>query len=58
MTTVRVITSRVDIVWSSDGVEFKKEQKSTSDYITLPVDIYSSSYIISQLMMVKYTSVR
>jgi len=49
VTTVRGITSRVDIVWSSDGVVLKEEEKYYRDFTTLNLDIYSSTYIISPL---------
>ena len=45
MTTVRGITSRVDIVWSSNGLELEILNGSTSNNST----IYTSTYTIPQL---------
>ena len=49
MTTVRGITSRVDIVWSSDGVELQRNEgvhfRSASDNSV----VYTASYEIVQL---------
>ena len=48
MTTVRGITSRVDIVWSSGGSELQRMENVTS--ITMDNSlIYTDSYTISQL---------
>ena len=46
VTTVRGITSRVDIVWSSDGLELKRNEgvAVSSNMIT-----YSSTYTIFKL---------
>ena len=46
--TVRGITSRVDIVWSSDGTELER----MNDVSSTPMDnslVYTDSYTISQL---------
>ena len=49
ITTVRGITSRVDIVWSSDGAELNRTEEldpsSTTNYSVL----YTELYIIPQL---------
>ena len=48
VTTTRGITSRVDIVWSSDGMELKR----TNDITPTTMDdllVYTDSYTISQL---------
>ena len=48
VTTVRGITSRVDIVWSSDGTVLRR----INDTIATTVDnslVYTDSYTISQL---------
>ena len=47
VTTVRGITSRVDIVWSSDGVELKKGH--FIDSTTNTSVIYIDTYTITQL---------
>ena len=48
VTTVRGVTSRVDIVWSSDGTELESTDNvsSTTMYNSL---VYTNSYTISQL---------
>ena len=48
VTTVRGITSRVDIVWSSGGTELQRMNNVSS---TMPNNslVYSDSYTISQL---------
>ena len=48
VTTVRGITSRVDIVWSSNGAELNR----TNSTLPMMMDnslVYTDSYIISQL---------
>ena len=48
VTTVKGITSRVDIVWNSDDVELKR----TSGILSSTMDkslVYTDSYTISQL---------
>ena len=48
VTTVRGITSRVDIVWSSDGTELERMNNVSSTTMgNSPV--YTDSYAISQL---------
>ena len=44
-TTVRGVTSRVDIVWSSDGMVLRRTNDITADNSS----VYTDSYIISQL---------
>ena len=46
--TVRGITSRVDIVWSSDGMELNRTDNTTSTTIDNSL-VYTDSYTISQL---------
>ena len=48
VTTVRGITSRVDIVWSSDGTELERINNITVSMVNLSV-VYSENYTISQL---------
>ena len=48
VTTVRGITSRVDIVWSSGGMELNRTNGTTAT----PMDnslVYTDSYTVSQL---------
>ena len=49
ITTVRGITSRVDIVWSSNGVELKRIEGIESSLTKNNSVIYMDSYNISQL---------
>ena len=48
VTTVRGVTSRVDIVWSSDGTELERTDNvsSTTKYNSL---VFTNAYTISQL---------
>ena len=48
VTTVRGITSRVDIVWSSDGTELQRMNNVSSTTIVNSL-VYTDSYTISQL---------
>ena len=48
VTTVRGITSRVDIVWSSDGTELKRMNNVSSTTMDNSL-VYTDSYTISQL---------
>ena len=48
MTTVRGITSRVDIVWSSDGTELKRMNNVSSTTMNSSL-VYTEKYTISQL---------
>ena len=48
MTTVRGITSRVDIVWSSDGTELARMNNVSSATLNNSL-VYTDSYTISQL---------
>ena len=48
VTTVRGITSRVDIVWSSDGTELKRMNNVSSATLDNSL-VYTYSYNISQL---------
>ena len=49
ITTVRGITSRVDIVWSSDGSELKRIEGIDSNSTNNNSVIYMNSYTISPL---------
>ena len=48
VTTVRGITSRVDIVWSSDGKDLKRMNNVSSTTVSSSL-VYRDSYTISQL---------
>ena len=48
VTTVRGITSRVDIVWSSDGRVLRRINNTTSTTMDNSL-VYTDSYTISQL---------
>ena len=48
VTTVRGITSRVDIVWSSDGTELARKNNVSSTTMDNSL-VYTDSYTISQL---------
>ena len=48
VTTVRGITSRVDIVWSSDGTELERMNDLSSTTMDNSL-VYTDSYTISQL---------
>ena len=48
VTTVRGITSRVDIVWSSDGTELRRINNVSSTTMDNSL-VYTDSYTISQL---------
>ena len=48
VTTVRGITSRVAIVWSSDGTELERMNDVSSTTMDNPL-VYTHSYTISQL---------
>ena len=48
VTTVRGITSRVDIVWSSGGMELKRMSNVSSATMVNSL-VYTNSYTISQL---------
>ena len=49
ITTVRGITSRVDILWSSNGEELKRTEGTNVSNIQENAAIYKDSYDISQL---------
>ena len=49
ITTVRGITSRVDIVWSSNGVEIRRIRKATANSTHDNTEIYTDSYHIPLL---------
>ena len=49
VTTVRGITSRVDIMWSSDGVEIVRREGVTINTTTDNSALYTDYYTISQL---------
>ena len=48
VTTVRGITSRVDIVWSSDGMELERMNNVSSTIMDNSL-VYTHNYTISQL---------
>ena len=48
VTTVRGITSRVDIVWSSGGTELQRMNNVSSTMMSNSL-VYTNSYAISQL---------
>ena len=48
VTTVRGITSRVDIVWSNDGTVLRRMNNVSSTTVDNPL-VYTYSYVISQL---------
>ena len=48
VTTVRGITSRVDIVWSSNGTELERTNNASSTTMNNSL-VYKDTYIISQL---------
>ena len=48
VTTVRGITSRVDIVWSSDGTVLERMNSTTATTMENSL-VYTDSYTISQL---------
>ena len=48
VTTVRGITSRVDIVWSSGGTELQRMNNVSSTMMSNSL-VYTNSYTISQL---------
>ena len=49
ITTVRGITSRMDIVWSSNGVELKRTRKATANSTHDNTELYVDSYHIPLL---------
>ena len=49
MTTVRGITSRVDIVWSRSGREIRKLEDQSPALVTDQLVTYGSNYSITQL---------
>jgi len=49
VTTVRGITSRVDILWSSDGTEFERMEGVNVSSTTDNSVMYTNTYNISQL---------
>ena len=49
VTTVRGITSIVDITWSSDDVVLNTERNISINFTTLYIASYTSTYIIPQL---------
>ena len=50
--TVRGITSRVDIVWSSDGTELKRTEGLNNSSVVNDSVIYTEFYTIPQLSIV------
>jgi len=46
---VRGITSKIDVVWSSDGLELKRTEIITVSLLTNDSVLYTDIYIISQL---------
>ena len=49
VTTVRGITSRVDIIWSSNGIELKKMIGVETSFITSSSTVYTDTYTIEPL---------
>ena len=49
ITTVRGITSRVDIVWSSNGVELKRINKTNQSSTNESTELYEDTYHIPLL---------
>ena len=49
VTTVRGITSRVDIMWSRGGVELQRINGTNASFSTDVSTIYTSTFTISQL---------
>jgi len=49
VTTVRGITSRVDMVWSSDGVELERINGTKARFLNDVSMLYTSTYTISLL---------
>jgi len=49
VTTVRGITSRVDIVWSSDSMEIARREGVTINTTTESSTVYADYYTVSQL---------
>ena len=49
ITAVRGITSRVDIIWSSDGLELQRTKKVNVTSMTSYSVLYTDSYSIPQL---------
>ena len=49
VTTVRGITSRVDIVWSSNGVELERTEGVNNSIATNYSMLYTEFYVIPQL---------
>ena len=49
ITTVRGVTSRVDIVWSSNGSQLRKATGISANSMTHNSVLYTASYVIGQL---------
>ena len=49
ITTVRGITSRVDVIWSRDGLELRRTEGINVSSVLTESLLYSNSYTISQL---------
>ena len=49
VTTVRGITSRVDIVWSSNGVELKRIREANISFASDSIQMYTGYYNILEL---------
>ena len=49
VTTVRGITSRLDIVWNSNGIELKRSEGVTANSTTDKSMLFIDYYVISQL---------
>ena len=49
VTTVRGITSRVDIVWSSDGTDLERMEGVNISSMTSSTAVYTDTYTISPL---------
>ena len=49
LTAVRGITSRVDFIWTSNGVKLQENNKFGKDFTMLNLNIYTDTYTISPL---------
>ena len=49
ITAVRGITSRVDVIWSSDGLELRQTEGINAISVLIGSVVYINSYTISQI---------
>ena len=49
ITAVRGITSRVDVIWSSDGLELRRTEGINASSVLIGSVVYINSYTISQI---------